>query len=191
MISRPAVISSPIRQGPKRGRPERGCAQLDRILLCGQDEIRPRAGDPTLERADVMRSIGMMVRKHAEVDQLACRGSTECDEIPRVADSAKSHDGFPFELDERRRLALESTRSSGACRASTHFSGPACRSASARIAARSRSATRSDRDMTTTPARLSDRTGSRSRPLGQSCESPNGSSASSKTTSRSRASRRC
>ena len=69
--------------------------------------------------------------------------------------------------------------------------GPACRSASARIAARSAAVTRSARDKTTTSARRSEPTGSRSNPRGKRCPSPNGSSASSSTTSRSRANRRC
>ena len=72
------------------------------------------------------------------------------------------------------------------------FSGPARRSASDRMAARSARA-RPGRRATgpRRPARRNDATGSRSRPRGSSRPSPNGSSASSRTKSRSRASRRC
>ena len=84
-----------------------------------------------------------------------------------------------------------SIRSSGACRASAQRSGPACRSARARIARRVGSSTRSARERTTTPARRSDPTGSRSNPRGKIRPRPNGSRASRRTTSRSRASRRC
>ena len=59
------------------------------------------------------------------------------------------------------------------------------------MAARSDSATRSARDRSTSPARRSALTGSRSKPRGKSRPRPNGSRASSRTRSRSRARRRC
>ena len=57
---------------------------------------------------------------------------------------------FPASRSSGDELPSPSIRSSGACRASTQCSGPACRSASARIAARSAAPIRSARDRTTT-----------------------------------------
>ena len=111
----------------------------------------------------------------------------------RVADPAERRDASGPSRPSSGSGSTPGVRSGRAARAGPRPSAagrPAARPRR-RIAVRSAASTRSARDRTTTPARRSDPTGSRSRPRGKSRPRPNGSRASSRTMSRSRASRRC
>ena len=94
MISPPAVEFEPDSKRSERGRPKQAGAQLDQILLRGQDEIGPQPVGPTFQRRHVLRRIGVMIGEDAEVEELAAKRLQGAPKSFRVADPAKSRDAI-------------------------------------------------------------------------------------------------
>lgn len=92
MISLPAVTSSPILGARSGAGPSKPAAQLDQILLCGQDEIRPQLTGPTFQRPNILSRVGVMIGEDADVEQPTAQWEQGPPKSFRVANPAKRRD---------------------------------------------------------------------------------------------------
>ena len=192
MISLPAVSSSPIRRARSGAGPSKPARSLTKSFCVVKTRLAPRSWPNVPAIADIFGGIGVMIGEDAEIEQLAAQGLQRAPKSLGVADPAERRDRSGRK--QRRGTTRCLRRRSG--RAGVPGLDPAQR---AGAAARPRPgsppgrplSTRSARDKTTTPARRSERIGSRSSPRGKRCPRPNGSRASSSTISTSRPNRRC